>query len=281
MKGIQGGGGLGEVVVDGVGVAAERVQGGDLHPGAERLAAAGEPVPEHLPGAPGDQVQEPGMGASLLVTAQIHHARQHRGALLPHAVRGVMPHVLIDAKGGDAGEAGLIGGQLGQEGFDHPPLRVPGDAQLAGQAFDGGVLTAQLADRPPHRPRREHRPPTRQRGKFSVNVPAGQTVSGQAQVRCRHRSSTGDAEHGTSRSSRVRRPWQSATIPHRRHPCGSLGASMVIATWSPERTTATTWTPSKSTRVSIREQYESGVAQQVTVRLVIVEVLVEQLLGRY
>ena len=50
---IKGRDGFGEVGVDGVGVAAERIQGDHGHPGAERLAAAGEPVPEHLPVRPG------------------------------------------------------------------------------------------------------------------------------------------------------------------------------------------------------------------------------------
>ena len=42
---------------------------------------------------------------------------------------------------GDAVEAGLVASQLGQARLDHPPERVPGDTELAGQAFDGGVLT--------------------------------------------------------------------------------------------------------------------------------------------
>ena len=142
VKCVESRGRLVEMVVDGVGVAAERVQGGDLHPGAELPAAACQPVPEHLPGAPRDQVQEPGAGASVLVTAQIHHPGEHRGALVSRAVRGVVPHVLINAEGGDAVEAGLVASQLGQARLDHPPERVPGDTELAGQAFDGGVGAA-------------------------------------------------------------------------------------------------------------------------------------------
>ena len=52
-----------------------------------------------------------------------------------------MPHAFINPESAHAVDAGLIGGELGQARFGHPPKRVPGGAELARQALDGGVLT--------------------------------------------------------------------------------------------------------------------------------------------
>jgi len=49
VEGVQDGGGVLELVVDGVLVAVERVQGGDLNPAGEGLAAGLQPVPVGAP----------------------------------------------------------------------------------------------------------------------------------------------------------------------------------------------------------------------------------------
>jgi hypothetical protein len=71
LEGVEDRGRVGELVVDGVLVAVERIQrrDGDLLP--ERLAVFLEPVGVDLPPGPaGNQVEEPGPNASVLVTGQ-------------------------------------------------------------------------------------------------------------------------------------------------------------------------------------------------------------------
>jgi hypothetical protein len=60
-----------ELVVDGVGVAAERVQGGVLDVVDELLGLGLQPGFVDTPGAAHDGVEQPGMQASGLVTGQI------------------------------------------------------------------------------------------------------------------------------------------------------------------------------------------------------------------
>ncbi len=59
-----------------------------------------------------------------------------------------MPDVLIDAEGGDVLEPGLVLSQFDQLGLDGPPHRLPRRSELTGDTVHGGVLAAQLPDRP-------------------------------------------------------------------------------------------------------------------------------------
>lgn len=61
-----------------------------------------------------------------------------------------MPDVLIDPEAVHVLEAGLIGGHPFQLWPDRAPDGPPCGAELPGQTGDGGVLPAQLADRPSH-----------------------------------------------------------------------------------------------------------------------------------
>ena len=150
MESIQDSGGVGEFVVDGVLVAVERVQGGDLDPSLERRAALVEPCLVHGPGAAGYEVEQPGSDASVLVTGQVDHA----GEFLRAALAGthVVPQVFVHPEGGHAGEPGLVVGQRRQDGLDRAPHRLPRHPQLTRQPVDGGVLTADLLEHPPARP---------------------------------------------------------------------------------------------------------------------------------
>ena len=65
-----------------------------------------------------------------------------------------MPDVLVDPQGPHPIEPGRVGVDRRQQRSDP----APGGAELAGQASDRGVLTAQLADRPPARSNRQQRP---------------------------------------------------------------------------------------------------------------------------
>lgn len=77
MKRVQDRGRVLEVVVDGVLVAVEQLQGGDLDPLAERLTALVEPVAVDLPRPAGHQVEQPGPDPSGLVTGLINHPGRH------------------------------------------------------------------------------------------------------------------------------------------------------------------------------------------------------------
>ena len=97
---IKHGDGVLELVVDGVLVAVERVQGGDLDVGAERVAAGVEPGLVGLPGAAGDQVQQSRVEVSVLVTGEVDHAGElFRAASAPldGLGRDVMPDMFVDA----------------------------------------------------------------------------------------------------------------------------------------------------------------------------------------
>jgi hypothetical protein len=152
---------VGQLVIDGVLVAVERVQGGDLDALAECVAAVTKPGLVGLPGAARDQIEESGPDASVLIAGEIDHAGEllrAASALVDGAGGDVMPDVLVDAKRGDAGEAGLVVGG----GFEHrsyrPPQGFPGAAELAGQSLDRGVLPPHLPDRPQCRAAGEQRP---------------------------------------------------------------------------------------------------------------------------
>lgn len=168
MEGVQDGGGVGELGVQGCLVAAERVQRGDLDAVAERCAAFGEPVGVGLVRPARDQVQQPGpqppAAVNVAVAGQIDHACELLGAAgAGVGVVGRLGGVLIDAERGHCGEAALILGEGLQAGLLHrAPQRLPGHARPTDEAGDAGVLAAQLLDGPGHgtagqrSPRRDH-----------------------------------------------------------------------------------------------------------------------------
>ena len=156
VEGVQDGGGVFEFVVQGGLVAGERVQGRDLDTGTEGCPAFLEPVLQDLPGPAGDQVEQPGVDAALRVAGQVHHP----GQFLRAACAGgdVVPDVFVHPQARHTVEAGLLGRQAFQLWFHRPPQRLPRHPELAGQAQDGGVLAAELTDRPPDRPGRDRGP---------------------------------------------------------------------------------------------------------------------------
>ena len=159
--------GVFQLVIDGVLVAVERVQGRDRDAFAERVAAGLQPRLVGLTGAARDEIQQPGPDVSVLVTGQINHAGElfRPPASEVDGLGGdVMPDVFVDAKTGDPGEPGLVRGSGLQHRLDRPPQCLPGAAQLPGQALDRGVLPPHLPDRPPGRASSEQRPAWRHLG---------------------------------------------------------------------------------------------------------------------
>ena len=128
--------GVFQLVIDGVLVAVERVQGRDRDAFAERVAAGLQPRLVGLTGAARDEIQQPGPDVSVLVTGQINHA----GELFRP------PASEVDGLGGDVMPVGSGCGALPRlpvVGFHSPPaepgvrlsphraLHVRGVGQLA------------------------------------------------------------------------------------------------------------------------------------------------------
>src|SRR5690606_36389479 len=99
------------------------------------------------------EIEQPGPGVSGAVATEIYHP----GQLLRTALAGVdvMPDALVDAEGGDILEPGLVGREPLQLGLVGTPHRRPRRAELTGDAVHGGVLAAQLPDRPSDGARRD------------------------------------------------------------------------------------------------------------------------------
>ena len=145
---------VGELVIDGVAVAAERVQGGHLDPGAELLPAPAQPVGVDLPGPPGHQVQQPGPDADLPVRSSAagsgRPSRSTPWALCPG--RGPWCHMcsLTPARprsgtGPGPRPAPAAGGGSCPTGCASPP-------EPAGHRLDRGGFALDHADRPLRRP---------------------------------------------------------------------------------------------------------------------------------
>jgi len=98
---VEDGDGVFELVVDGVLVAVEWVQGGDLDAFAEPVAAVTQPGLVGLTGSARDQIQQPGPDVSVLVAGEIDHAGEllRAAAALVDGLGGdVMPDMFVDAQ---------------------------------------------------------------------------------------------------------------------------------------------------------------------------------------
>jgi len=101
MKGVEHRDGVLELVVDGVLVAVERVQGRDADSFAEGLVAGLEPLGIGRTRASGNQVEQPRLGLALRVASQLDHPGQ---LLWP-------PPAVLDQLGGDVVPVGSARGR--------------------------------------------------------------------------------------------------------------------------------------------------------------------------
>lgn len=95
---VEDGAGVVEVVIDGVFVSVERVQGGDLHARTEILAVVFEPVTVCLTGSSGNQVKQSGPGTPLGIWGQVNQPGQlfrAPPASFNGSGRDMMPDVLV------------------------------------------------------------------------------------------------------------------------------------------------------------------------------------------
>jgi hypothetical protein len=104
---VEDGDGVLELVIEGVLIAVERIQGRHRDAGAERLVAFGQPGRVGRTGPAGHQVQQPCTGLSVAVTGQVDHPGQllrPPAPVLERPGRHVMPHMLIHAENADTVE---------------------------------------------------------------------------------------------------------------------------------------------------------------------------------
>jgi hypothetical protein len=114
-------------------VPVERVEGGDLDPGPERLTTVTEPGLVGLTGAARHEVEKPGpydqVAILVPMEGQVHHPRQlvrPAPTVLGRLGRHVVPHVLVNAQDPHAAEAGVVVGSPLQHGFteSHTALQL-------------------------------------------------------------------------------------------------------------------------------------------------------------
>jgi hypothetical protein len=86
VEGVEHRGRVLELVIDGVPVAVERIQGGDLHAVAEPFATLLEPVAVGLSGASGHKVEQSCSGLAIGVGGQVDHAGQLLGPRPPSSM---------------------------------------------------------------------------------------------------------------------------------------------------------------------------------------------------
>ena len=156
-------GGVGELVVDGVLVAVERVQARHLDSPAERVTALLQPVGVGLPGPAGAQVQQPRPGPAVAVGGEVDHpGKQLRSATAGVEMLGVDEHIwhhvstkpVQDGGRGPKELTGMVDLTRDQHGQVHARLLdlVPGRSGQAyrtwlverGEAFRAGVKIATL-----------------------------------------------------------------------------------------------------------------------------------------
>jgi hypothetical protein len=161
MKSVQHGDGVLELVIEGVLVALERIQGRDLDPVTERVVAFLQPVRVDGSRPSGFLVEQSRASLSLAVTRKIDHPGQFlrsASAVLDGLGADVMADVLVDAEGRDAAEAGPVIGHLLQQRPDRRLHGAPRRPELPRQAQDRRTFATDLIDRPPARPRRQQGP---------------------------------------------------------------------------------------------------------------------------
>ena len=202
---VEHGDGVLELVVDGVLVAVERVEGRDLHARPEVLASLDEPVPVGGPGPAGHQVEEAGVDVSVLVTGEVDHPGEllrAAAAVLDRLGGDVVPDVLVDAEHLDTCEAGRVGVRGSQ---DSQTVRQPVPS------WRRRPLTEACSRRSWSIAHRQARVVSLARGaatrsSCSMNVVTGQVGSGQIQRRLRQQIRTGRPIAGASTRRTSSRP---------------------------------------------------------------------------
>ena len=167
----------------------------------ERVTALDEPVLVRRTGAAGTQVEQPSPAVSVRIPGQVDHPGQ-----LPwvHALRSRSAWSTCDATHAHQPQ-GSRPPRSGTGRHQRPATRVGStltpcatSAELASDRVDRGVLAADLLDRPPARPRRQHHPGCGDLFVLLHERPDLAGGSGQSQRRLRQMRRTGLPNAGAS-----------------------------------------------------------------------------------
>ena len=127
---------FGQLFIDRVGVAAERVKGGDLDSRDESGPSFLEPVAVGLAAAARDQIQRPRPHLALGVSGVVDDSGDHPATGKP----GMPPHVLVNTQRVDAFKPGRVTVFQGGRGRVVVPDGVPVHAEVPGNRRNGDCL---------------------------------------------------------------------------------------------------------------------------------------------
>ncbi len=184
-----------------------------------------------LPRPARDQVKKAGFGAPVGIWGEVNYPGQlFRAApnLFGWFGRHVVPYVLIRSEVGDALEACQVAGGRLQQRHDRLPHGMPATAELTADPVHGGVLAADLLNRPPTRTRGELAPGGRRPARPAPRTRPPDTMApGKPTAACATRSSPAApptaSRSGAPPPGRARRPrtLNSPSLPARTPPSSS------------------------------------------------------------
>ena len=259
MERVEHGGRVFELVVDGVLVAVERVQGRDLDTVLETFATLVEPVTVGLPRPAGDQVEQPrSWFAGLGIRSQIDHPGQLLGAtaaVFDGELADVVPHVLVHA--GRLTPANRVSSSAISCNSGSIEVHTVFQVVPSCRAIPEMLACSRRIWLTAHQHARvvNNARGAATSGSCSVNTLVGHDGSSQRQVRLRHQLH-GPVEARCVHQRDVTTAVTATTTPQVKQPIGSRGDSTrtVSRPTSPSYSTAITWSPARPTSRSQRPQ---------------------------
>jgi hypothetical protein len=244
VEGVQDGDRFGQLVADGVGVAAERVQRRGLDTGGGPGASVLEPISVGLPRPARNEVQQPGMNSTVGVTGVVHDPGDHAGPRRP----SVGPDMLVNTKRVHPGQP--LGDSDAPCGFCPAgvPRCMPRNAELMRQGRDRRIQTLQPIGCPSGGPGRELRPRSGQlvllgeRRSRTATVGASSDALGPQQL------------HWPAETRNIMEADLAADVPATTPQSEQPVRSSPVSTCKPVPVTVTAlmWTPSTSSKASAR-----------------------------
>jgi hypothetical protein len=206
---VEHGGRVFELVADGVGVAAERIQRCHPDPGSERLTAGGQPVGVCPSRAARHEIEQSCL-RSTVAPGEVHNPGEFLRSL--PGTGSVVPDVLIDAERVDAGEPTGVVGQFGEQRGDGVPHGVPVHPESACHGRHRGSVALDAADRPPRRPGRQFRPRSSQQMILAEPADRAGRLNTAVATLSPHQLHRGAERWDVMQSA------EASPVPHRNHP---------------------------------------------------------------